>query len=531
MIEGMTSNLVTATGSGTRNGTTTDAGAGHGFGTAPVFLASLSTILGAILYLRFGYAVAHAGLAGTLLIIVLGHMVTIPTALAIAEIATNRKVEGGGAYFIISRSFGTTIGGAIGIALYLSQAVSIAFYMIAFAQAFASLAPAFESMTGFAFDSRFVSIPGMVLLAILVLSRGAGPGIKALWVVAAIIAVSLVLFWLGSPIDGRETAQLRLFERVDNPDPIILVFAIVFPAFTGMAAGVGLSGDLANPRKSIPQGVLWATVAGMAIYAAVAVKFALSATPATLAGDQLVMTRIAVWGPIIPIGLACAALSSALGSILVAPRTLQALAADRVAPSEKTNAFLAQGRGEKNEPRNATLVTAVLALVTVAIGSIDLVAQIITMFFMVTYGALCAISALEHFAARPSYRPSFRSKWYLSLLGFLSSLFLMFQINPFYAILSIGIMVAIYEVIRRTRGSASMFVGHGDERVELGIGLFDARDEGVDDFDGRDLPRTYELGELVPRPVNEIGRRHHFILARNVGAGSTRSSMTSSRTI
>ena len=119
MMEGMTSNSATATGSsGTRNGTTTDAGAGHGFGTAPVFLASLSTILGAILYLRFGYAVAHAGLAGTLLIILLGHMVTIPTALAIAEIATNRKVEGGGAYFIISRSFGTTMGGAIGIALF-----------------------------------------------------------------------------------------------------------------------------------------------------------------------------------------------------------------------------------------------------------------------------------------------------------------------------------------------------------------------------------------------------------------------------
>jgi solute carrier family 12 (sodium/potassium/chloride transporter), member 2 len=112
---------------------------GHGFGTSPVFLASISTILGAIMFLRFGYAVGHTGLMGAFLIILLGHMVTIPTALAIAEIATNRKVEGGGEYFIISRSFGTTIGGAIGVSLFLSQAISVAFYMIAFAEAFSPL--------------------------------------------------------------------------------------------------------------------------------------------------------------------------------------------------------------------------------------------------------------------------------------------------------------------------------------------------------------------------------------------------------
>ncbi|MFQ6047677.1 MAG: amino acid permease, partial [Gemmatimonadales bacterium] len=76
----------------------TDSPTGHGFGTAPVFLASISTILGAILFLRFGYAVGHVGLAGALLIILLGHLVTIPTALALAEIATNRRVEGGGEY-------------------------------------------------------------------------------------------------------------------------------------------------------------------------------------------------------------------------------------------------------------------------------------------------------------------------------------------------------------------------------------------------------------------------------------------------
>ena len=78
----------------------------------------------------------NVGLWGSLMIIVIGHLVTIPTVLAVSEIATNRRVAGGGAYYIISRSFGTSIGGSIGIALYLSQAISVAFYLVAFAEAF-----------------------------------------------------------------------------------------------------------------------------------------------------------------------------------------------------------------------------------------------------------------------------------------------------------------------------------------------------------------------------------------------------------
>lgn len=430
--------------------------AGHGFGAAPVFLASISTILGAVLFLRFGYSVAHAGLLGTLAIVILGHAVTLPTALAIAEIATNRRVEGGGEYFIISRSFGTTIGAAIGISLYLSQAISVAFYMLAFAEAFRPLAAWFEAAAGLGFDARFVSLPGTLALAALVATRGAEIGVKALWVVVAALGASLTLFFLGRAPAGVEISGVNLSDTVAGHDPFMLVFAIVFPAFTGMTAGVGLSGDLANPRKSLPLGILSATLVGLAVYVAVVVKLAASATPEMLAADPLIMAQIALWPPMIPIGLACATLSSAIGSILVAPRTLQALAADRIAPSAAINELLRKGEGDTNDPRNATLVTAAIALAFVAAGSVDFVARIISMFFMVTYGALCAISFLEHFAARPSYRPSFRSKWYLSLLGALMCLFLMFQMDPLFALAAVLTMIALYRGIERARGAGDL---------------------------------------------------------------------------
>ena len=438
---------------------------GYGFGTGPVFLASISTILGAIMFLRFGYAVGNVGLFGALLLIVAGHMVTIPTALAIAEIATNKRVEGGGEYFIISRSFGSTIGGAIGLSLYLSQAISVAFYMIAFAEAFSPLAPAFTEWTGIAWDPRIVSLPALIGLIALVLTKGADLGVKALYVVAGVLAVSLGLFFLGGPVEGHDPSSVSLMGGLADADPFMLVFAICFPAFTGMTAGVGLSGDLANPRRSLPLGIMGATVAGMLVYIALAVKLAMSAPAELLATDQLVMSRIALWGPIIPIGLAAATLSSAIGSIVVAPRTIQALGADRVVPANRINDFLSKGVGAANEPRNATLVTSVLAVIFVMVGSVDLVARIVSMFFMMTYGALCAISFLEHFAARPSYRPSFRSKWWVSLFGATACLVLMLQMDLVFAAMAIGFMLILYQVIRRSRGA------EGDDLAEIFHGV------------------------------------------------------------
>ena len=436
---------------------------GLGFGTAPVFLASISTILGAILFLRFGYAVAHVGLWGALVIIVLGHLVTIPTVLAVSEIATNRRVAGGGAYYIISRSFGTSIGGSIGIALYLSQAISVAFYLVAFAEAFEPVYEWAVAAHGLDPDPRWVSLPATVLMVALILTKGADLGVRVLWIVSVMLAASISAFLLGHGPESIRPDGLNLTARIQGADSFGMVFATCFPAFTGMIAGLGLSGDLKNPQKSIPLGTIGATLTGMVVYAVVAVKLAQSATPEALDADQFVMAQIALWGPAIHIGLGAAALSSALGSILVAPRTLQALARDRVLPVPKLNRILKQGRGSGNEPAVATYVSGAIAVVFVVLGDVDFIAQILSMFFMVTYGALCTVSFLEYFAGNPSYRPTFHSRWYLSLLGAVMCGVLMIQMNVFYAFVSVLLMVAIYLGLRRTRkderGLAAIFQG------------------------------------------------------------------------
>ena len=434
------------------------------FGTLPVFLTAISTILGAIMFLRFGFAVGSVGFTGTLLIILLGHLVTFSTAMALAEIATNQKVEGGGEYFIISRSFGVNIGAAIGITLYLSQAISVAFYIIAFAEAFEAVKPWVAAEFGYElYDNRLFSIPALFLLIWLMVSKGAKLGVKALYIVVTILAISLILFFMGSTSYSEVFDSSKLFENVSTDKGFFYVFAIIFPAFTGMTAGVGLSGDLRDPKRSIPIGTISATVVGMVIYVFIAYKLASSASPADLVNNQLIMSQIALWGPIIPIGLAAATISSAIGSFMVAPRTLQAIGGDSVFPSKGANHWLARGTKNNNEPRNATILTSAIALIFVLMGDVNAVAEIISMFFMVTYGALCLISFMQHFAADPSYRPSFKSKWYVSLFGAVMCIYLMFKINTVYAMSAIVVMVLLYFYISfksdTKKGMAKIFQG------------------------------------------------------------------------
>lgn len=435
-----------------------------GFGTAPVFFTAIATILGAILFLRFGWAVGELGFWGVMLIIVVGHMVTIPTALSLSEIATNQKVEGGGEYFIISRSFGLNIGGTIGLALFFSQAISVAFYVIAFTEAFEPFFTYMEEVQGIDLPRQVISLPVMGLLSLLILKKGADLGVKALYFVVGILFVALALFFLGSTeYSAAHGLAIPKFE-FKGMDNFFFVFAIIFPAFTGMTAGVGLSGDLKNPSKSIPLGSISATVIGMLIYIFIAWKFFTSAAADDLIGDQLIMRNIAIGGAVIvPLGLAASTISSALGSIMVAPRTLQALAQDRSLPFNMLSDFLAKSKGENKEPYNASIFTIIIAFIFVAVGNVDAVGKIISMFFMITYGSLNLISFLYHWGADPSYRPAFKTYRWLSFLGFVMSFWLMFKMDFLYTIISLIAMTLLYFLIQTShkdrKGIEGIFQG------------------------------------------------------------------------
>ncbi|UCC24670.1 MAG: hypothetical protein JSU98_13180 [Gemmatimonadales bacterium] len=408
-----------------------------GLGTfAGVFTPSILTILGVIMYLRFGWVVGNVGLLGTLAIVTLSTSITFLTALSVAAIATDQRVRTGGAYYMISRSLGLETGGAVGIPLFLAQGLSVALYTVGFAESVVGVFPSLSA--------RWVGISvtaGVALLALI----SARAAIRSQYLIMAAIALSLLSLVAGGGAGGEPMGVGGA--PVADSAPFWQVFAVFFPAVTGIMAGVNMSGDLKKPGVSIPRGTFAAIGTGYAIYMLLPIVLATRASAEALVSDPLIMRRMAVWGDAILLGVWGATLSSAVGSILGAPRVLQALARDGVLPQGL--AWLGRGSGPEDEPRLGTLLTLALALVAVWFGDLNLIAPVLTMFFLTTYGVLNVAAGLERFIGSPSFRPRFRVHWAFSLLGALGCVWVMLLINALATAVAAALVLIFFLWLER----------------------------------------------------------------------------------
>ncbi len=408
-----------------------------GLGTfGGVYTPSILTILGVIMYLRFGWVVGNVGLLGTLLIVTLSTGITFLTSLSVSAIATDKIVRGGGAYYMISRSLGIETGGAVGIPLYFAQALSVALYTIGFAE---SIVDAFGN-----FNQLYVALITTIAVAVLALTS-AEIAIKAQYFIMAAIALSLISFAFGHPY---EATTIEIWAAPgQSTESFWTVLAVFFPAVTGIMAGVSMSGDLREPSRSIPTGTLAAVGTGYVIYMILPIVMAMRADASTLIENPLIMKDMAFWGPAILFGVWGATLSSAIGSILGAPRVLQALARDGVLP--RWLSFLGNGSGPNDEPRIGTAVTLGVATATVCIGDLNIIAPVLTMFFLTTYLVLNVSAGIEGFLQSPSFRPTFKVHWSLSMLGALGCLAVMFLINAVATVIAAVIVLAIFIWLQR----------------------------------------------------------------------------------
>ncbi|MBS3756431.1 MAG: amino acid permease [Desulfobacterales bacterium] len=411
-----------------------------------VFTPSILTILGIILFLRLGYVVGNAGLIRALVIIGLANLISVLTSASLAAVATNLKVKGGGDYYLISRTLGLEFGGAIGIVLFLAQSVSIAFYSIGFGEVLAVLVP--FTLKGL---PQMIAAAAVLLLFVFAW-LGADWAAHFQFIVMAILCAAIVSFFAGG-IMRWETATLAgNLAAPENAPPFWLVFAIFFPAVTGFTQGVSMSGDLKDPGKSLPNGTFAAVGVSIVVYFVSAVIFAAALPGDILATDYNAMKRVAAIDALVLAGVISATLSSGMASFMGAPRILQSLSADRIFP------FLlpfARGTGPDNNPRRGILLSGAIALFTIALGNLNFIAPVVSMFFLISYGLLNYATFFEARAASPSFRPTFR--FYdkrLSLAGGLACLGAMLAIDVVAGIVALAFLFAIYQYLTRTAGPA-----------------------------------------------------------------------------
>ena len=408
-----------------------------------VFTPSILTILGIILFRRLGYVVGSAGLLQSLLMLALATAISVHTSTSLSAIATNRKVKGGGDYYLISRSLGVEYGGALGVLLFLAQAISVAFYCVGFGEAVAVMVGASDLVV------RVVAVGAAVVLFALAYA-GADLATRFQYVIMAILAAALVSFFMGA-YAAWDPVLLRAALHPDPavaPVPFWALFAIFFPAVTGFTQGVSMSGDLKDASRSLPLGTFAAVCLSTVIYGAAIVMFAAARPLDSLAVDYEAMGRVASVGWVIDAGVLAATLSSALASFLGAPRILQALASDRLFKGLGAFAVVDAGTGN---PRRAVVLTGLIALITIVVGDLNAIASVVSMFFLLSYGLLNYATYVEATGASPSFRPRFRLyDARASLIGTFLCGAVMLAIDPMATAVAVALLFAGYQYLHVT---------------------------------------------------------------------------------
>ena len=482
------------------------------FGTfTGVFTPTLLTILGVIMYVRLPWLVGNAGLLGAWLIMGLAMGITACTGLSLSSIATNTRIGAGGPYAIIHKSLGFEVGGSIGIPLYLTRPLGTAMYIFGFREGWQWIFP----------EHPALAIDLSVFLVLFLLAfKGADIAFRVQFFVMAIIVVSLVSAF-GSPALRTDPQPILYWGQYpgfpENGFGGISAWgavAVFFPATTGILAGANMSGDLADPRRAIAHGTLWAIGISSIIYFALAWVAARIATPAELQGNYTILMDRALWGPAVLAGLLGATFSSALAGSVGGPRILMAMAEHKILPRSKWLAHCAAD----GEPRNAVLVTAVLTLAALMMRDLNAIAPLLTMFFLITYSVINVVLLVEQTLGLVSFRPTLRVHWIVPLLGTLGGVFTMFVINPTFGLISVVTVVGIYVWVLRLG-----LVSHGDNvRSSVFVAMAEWAAARVSEFDKGNV-RAWKPNLLVPfEDPAQVRGEFRFILDTAAPEGSVK---------
>ncbi|MFH1845535.1 MAG: amino acid permease [bacterium] len=433
------------------------------FGTfLGVYTPSVLTILGLIMYLRFGWVLGNLGLPLTLLVVLVCSSITFITGLSASALSTNMKVGVGGEYYMVSRSLGLELGGAIGIPLFLCRTLSITFYSFGLAESFFYLGRG----SGVELPTTTIQLLAavIVVITIAISGRSAEAALKLQVPIMVMVGVSIVALAIGVLTGGFRAPELTATYRT-APAGFWYIFAVFFPAVTGFTAGIGMSGDLQDPQRSIPRGTLLAVVTGALVYLSIPILMSISAR---VSFEQLGTDGVRVWtytalfgAWLVYPGLWGAILSSAFGSALGGPRVLQALATDGLAPRRLARV------SRTGQPTLATWVSGLIALVAILLGGLNSVAQFVTILFLTLYITINMSAAFEKLAGDPSYRPTVNVPWYVSVLGALGAVAVMFLISPLACLAALALESLLYLYLRRR----AMRKRWGDVRAGLWLAL------------------------------------------------------------
>ena len=412
-----------------------------------VFIPVTQSILGIVLYSRFGWMTGQAGIAGTLLVLVACTMASFLTCLSMCAIATNGKIPAGGSYYMIARALGPAFGGSVGVLYYLGLTSSAAVYLVGAVETL--LTNTSYGIISEGFDTRLLAWIGGFLLGLInfvgmkyVTNTSVG--------IMVILGLTMLSMYVGIFTAGMRGEDLprgitglsgthfedNFGEDYTGGNGFDTITSIFFPAVTGILAGCDRAGYLQNPSRSIPRGTLSSIAVTTFVYVTFIFLFGCVADREALR-SELGLSALISWPTAdgVTVGIIVATFGAALQCACSAPQTLSSMAQDDILPLRyfKYNV-------------NASLVAScILIALFVAIGYFDSIAPIVTMFFLMFYGcvnvACCVLSVLNN----PSWRPLWPYyHWTTALAGSVLCFTIMVVISWWTALMSFIFAAGLY---------------------------------------------------------------------------------------
>jgi len=426
-----------------------------------VWLPGVSSILGAVLFVRMSWSVGQAGWGGVLLMLSIGLFLNVMTALSLAAVSTNGTVKGGGVYFLLSRSLGPEFGVSVTVVYLISLVVAAAFALMAFAETFAdTIICSTDPCRTFHLENEWLCTQIASLVLLVVFLTNLAPGGAAVmgrlsgWITLGIMAV--IAFGVASLLAShgaayistshlRENAWFNYTVVVDpqsgreNQQNFLTVFVILFPAMTGLG-GLSCTGKLKDPADSIPKGVLGAISFTTVLYAVLVILFALSFSRHTLQTNRAVFRQSSFSPMTITSGILMCTLSAAMDSFIGAARLLQALSKDKLL---KMFDLFAQGSAKDGEPQVALIPCFVIAQICLLYGKLDAIAALVTDSFLLVYVFLNLACFALRISGAPNFRPRFAYfSWHTALAGAVGSLLVIFVTSPLQGLFACCLIAA-----------------------------------------------------------------------------------------
>lgn len=411
-----------------------------------VYVPTMNSIFGVVVFLRWGFAVGNAGVGHVLLMLLLGGAVSSFTTISVSGLSTNETVKAGGAYYMISRAIGIEFGGALGVLFFISQTLGIGFYTLGCMETIYNvIETSGNSFSKLGLSFIIHSFTFIISLAGNVFFSRISTAILAVIVLALLVA--LLSYWSRPPGSSAGYVGMSGSNFIENFGPsyqgsysFLSIFGIIYPSMTAILTGANMSGSLAEPGHAIPVGTALSVLTMMISYLLVVVSVASGTQRDVLQSNFFVLQDQCWWPPLVLIGTLLATFSSALSGLVSTAKVLQAMSMDKLFPG----IYVFQKVSEKGEPVRAIIATTLLSSCTLFLGDVNAIAPLLTNFVLITFAGLNLACMALHVTCSPNFRPTYKgSSWKTGCIGMVLCLIVMFLINPLFGLVSVIIALII----------------------------------------------------------------------------------------